>query len=177
MAEGGSDISNVDDETLFKEEFAHVEELLISSREECIEISSKFQDVSMKVESMMRLRDDSSSDHSVSSEHLEQEKESRNDYEELKSKYASRMLVYKESSEHQARIVDVLQSRSLLSVTFEQLHEAYPFKTQIPLVVSGTSGITLFMAAMIQVLGFSRFAGRGGSQAHSLTNPFKMNCK
>ncbi|CAL1297270.1 unnamed protein product [Larinioides sclopetarius] len=111
MAEGGSDISNVDDETLFKEEFAHVEELLISSREECVEISSKFQDVSMKVESMMRLRDDSSSDHSFSSEHLEPEKETRNDYEELKSKYESRMLVYKESSEHQARIVDVLQDR------------------------------------------------------------------
>ncbi|GIZ03464.1 uncharacterized protein CEXT_764941 [Caerostris extrusa] len=66
MAEGGSDISNVDDETLFKEEFAHVEELLISSREECIEIGSKFQDLSMKVESMMQLQDASSSDHSFS---------------------------------------------------------------------------------------------------------------
>ncbi|GIY61504.1 uncharacterized protein CDAR_226884 [Caerostris darwini] len=111
MAEGGSDNSNVDDETLFKEEFAHVEELLISSREECIEIGTKFQDLSMKVESMMQLQDASSSDHSFSSDHLEQEKEVRNDYEEFKSKYESRISAYQQNSQHQARIVDDLQTR------------------------------------------------------------------
>ncbi|GFT41558.1 uncharacterized protein NPIL_506341 [Nephila pilipes] len=111
MAEGGSSISNVDEETLFKEEFAHVEELLISSREECIEIGSKFQNLSLKVENMMQLQETSSSDHSVTSEHLEQEKEIRNDFEELKTKYESRIATYQLNSDHQARIVDDLQSR------------------------------------------------------------------
>ncbi|GFY58784.1 uncharacterized protein TNIN_130262 [Trichonephila inaurata madagascariensis] len=111
MAEGGSSISNVDEETLFKEEFAHVEELLISSREECIEIGSKFHDLSLKVENMMQLQETSSSDHSVASEYLEQDKEVRNDFEEFKNKYESRITTYKLNSEHQARIVDDLQSR------------------------------------------------------------------
>ncbi|KAG8197362.1 hypothetical protein JTE90_013488 [Oedothorax gibbosus] len=108
MAEGSENLSSVEDvDSIYKEEFAHVEEMLVSSREECIEIESKYQDLSLQVKDILHLRNTPSPD----SDNFEDAPECGGEPVETQLRYESRISAYHRNQEHQARIVDDLQSR------------------------------------------------------------------
>ncbi|XP_035219724.1 rootletin-like [Stegodyphus dumicola] len=100
---------SVDSDSFLKEELLHVEELLVSSREECIDVAAKYQNLSAQVEDLIKLQNVSSDD-SVTSEHSEHLKEVKSSLEEQLYKYESRIAAYQHNQSNQARIVNDLQN-------------------------------------------------------------------
>ncbi|XP_054720710.1 rootletin-like [Uloborus diversus] len=106
-----SEIVSNECDSFLKEELSHVEELLISSREECIDISSKYQDLSHKVEEIIRSGENNSDDECASDEQSHVQHEQKTEIDEQLFRYKRKIATYQSSQDNQARIVEDLQNR------------------------------------------------------------------